>query len=172
MDIDPNRSSPLPPPPPPPPPVAAVHAGREPAAPAWSPIAQLFEAASINERAVQAEAQDAADSEAEDSENEAISPDMGWPDSIFCQPVDELLRCPVCASVLRDAVQCGAQHCFCRPCLLRALEAKPACPLCRAPLRPADVQPNRMVRAMVDRLQVVCANRSAGCTAVLTLGEW
>ena len=106
-------------------------------------------------------------------EGDDLTPDeFGWPDALFVAPVDELLRCPICACVLRDAVQCGSQHCFCHPCLMRALAEKTACPLCRKALLPSQVEANRMVRAMVDRLVVRCAYARRGCAEEITIGGW
>jgi hypothetical protein len=108
----------------------------------------------------------------DDDADDDLPEEFGWPDALFVAPVDELFRCPICACVLRDAVQCGAQHCFCQPCLMRALAEKSACPLCREVLEPAEVQPNRMVRAMVERLTVRCAHARRGCTTEVAISSW
>jgi hypothetical protein len=40
----------------------------------------------------------------------------GWDDELFLEEPSEILRCPICYLIMRDAVQCPQQHAFCRPC--------------------------------------------------------
>ena len=49
--------------------------------------------------------------------------------------IEEELECPLCFSIMFEPVtthSCG--HSFCKSCLLRALDNKPECPMCRASL--------------------------------------
>ena len=49
--------------------------------------------------------------------------------------IEEELECPLCFSIMCEPVTthtCG--HSFCKSCLLRALDNKPECPMCRASL--------------------------------------
>ena len=43
-------------------------------------------------------------------------------------------ECPICYHAVAHAVRTDCGHQFCRGCLIAALQAKEACPLCRAPV--------------------------------------
>jgi hypothetical protein len=54
---------------------------------------------------------------------------------IDASKIEEELECPLCFSIMCEPVTthtCG--HSFCKSCLLRALDNKPECPMCRASL--------------------------------------
>eukprot|EP00049_Salpingoeca_infusionum_P000305 m.38889 g.38889 ORF g.38889 m.38889 type:complete len:444 (-) comp10261_c1_seq2:453-1784(-) len=99
----------------------------------------------------------------------STAPVGGWDDELLVDPPDELLRCPVCALTIRDAVQCPQQHCFCQVCLESALEHQESCPVCRVSMVVEDIEPNRIVRTMVDRLKVKCPNETRGCEDVCAI---
>ncbi|MFT7804913.1 uncharacterized protein LOC108937594 [Arapaima gigas] len=50
-------------------------------------------------------------------------------------------ECPVCKDVMREPVKIAAcKHTFCRSCLMRSLEDRPHCPLCRGNVS-GDIRP-------------------------------
>lgn len=104
-------------------------------------------------------------------EEESDEPHCGWELELFLSTPDDLLLCPVCSMVIRDAVQCPRQHCFCKVCLETALSHKSVCPMCRTDMTWDEIEPNRMVRAMVERLSVRCPNHERGCTVVQQISE-
>eukprot|EP00056_Hartaetosiga_gracilis_P002156 m.51348 g.51348 ORF g.51348 m.51348 type:complete len:365 (-) comp10936_c0_seq2:177-1271(-) len=84
-------------------------------------------------------------------------------DAIFVNPLkdDDPLRCTICCNVLKDAVQCPNQHCFCAGCLKKSLERKNECPICK--VRISEGVPSINMRSLVNRLEVYCPRRDEGC---------
>eukprot|EP01087_Luapelamoeba_hula_P013156 TRINITY_DN374_c0_g1_i1.p1 TRINITY_DN374_c0_g1~~TRINITY_DN374_c0_g1_i1.p1 ORF type:complete len:421 (+),score=84.19 TRINITY_DN374_c0_g1_i1:139-1263(+) len=70
------------------------------------------------------------------------------------------LLCPVCLDILEDPHRvnsCG--HVFCHGCV-RGLKA---CPLDRKTIEPSALQQDRMVRSLIDELDVHCPHRKHQC---------
>lgn len=81
----------------------------------------------------------------------------GYPDNIFISEVDKTLKCMLCLLVLKDAVRCNNEHCFCKSCLLSLFgedEISP-CPECQEPLS-KEVRPARILNDQISRLEVRC----------------
>lgn len=51
------------------------------------------------------------------------------------------LRCPVCLELLKDPLVAPCGHAACASCARAAIEAKPACPTCRAPTDATSLVP-------------------------------
>ncbi|KAM7220201.1 hypothetical protein V8F06_004343 [Rhypophila decipiens] len=81
----------------------------------------------------------------------------------YTDPVDETLQCPICRTPFYKPVTtktCG--HTFCSPCLHRALELQPVCPIDRQPIdKSRDLGQTRVILDQLDRLKVKCPNK--GC---------
>jgi len=95
----------------------------------------------------------------------------GWDDERLLDPanVDDDLRCPICSSLCRDAVQCNAQHAFCAVCIHQWLERRQTCPLGNEPLTMATLEPARFVRRLIDKHLVHCDFTAHGCAEALTI---
>lgn len=84
----------------------------------------------------------------------------------YTDPVDETLQCPICRTPFYKPVTtktCG--HTFCSPCLHRALELQPVCPIDRQPIdKLRDLGQTRVILDQLDRLKVKCPNK--GCDTI------
>ena len=91
----------------------------------------------------------------------------------FVSQVDEELKCPICCGVLQDPLQGGGcEHAYCRSCIHEWLKTSESCPVDRNPLKPGLLQPiPRIVRNLLNHLQLRCDFRSAGCQQVVALEE-
>ena len=81
----------------------------------------------------------------------------------YTETVDETLQCPICRTPFYKPVTtktCG--HTFCSPCLHRALELQPVCPIDRQTIdKDRDLGQTRVILDQLDRLKVTCPNK--GC---------
>lgn len=95
----------------------------------------------------------------------------GWDDDrlLNVAAVDDDLRCPICASLIRDAFQCNAQHTFCATCIHKWLTTHATCPLGNESLTPDKLTPARFVRQAVDKHQARCEHTPHGCAKVSTI---
>ncbi|GAA5896927.1 hypothetical protein JCM5296_002661 [Sporobolomyces johnsonii] len=87
----------------------------------------------------------------------------------YLDPVSPSLECPICrAPMIHPAMPASCQHLFCHPCISRALDLSPTCPIDRAPLTLADLVPApRVVSDLLDELRVKCSNARDGCDHVV-----
>ncbi|KAJ4456395.1 hypothetical protein PAPYR_8360 [Paratrimastix pyriformis] len=58
--------------------------------------------------------------------------------------MSEALECPICSEILRDAYVTFCGHAFCESCLLRWLQQKNFCPICRK--NPSPIHPDFALR--------------------------
>jgi len=95
----------------------------------------------------------------------------GWDDERLLDPenVDDDLRCPICSSLCRDAVQCNSQHAFCAVCIHQWLERRQTCPLGNELLTVAALEQARFVRRLIDKLRVRCEFTPHGCAETPTI---
>lgn len=98
---------------------------------------------------------------------------MGFDLDRFVQKVDEELKCPICCGVLEDPLQgTGCEHAYCRTCITEWLKTSESCPVDRNPLKTALLQPiPRIVRNLLNHLQIRCDFATAGCQEVIGLEE-
>lgn len=98
----------------------------------------------------------------------------GWEDSRFIDlgDVDDDMRCAICSSVCRDAMQCGELHQFCSKCIHTWLENNNTCPLGDEALdAKKDLMPAHVVRRAVATYEVRCTFKDFGCEAVATIED-
>lgn len=82
---------------------------------------------------------------------------------------------PLCSEPLRDPLTAATscEHSFCKLCILPWVRNKPSCPTCRQPLQESELQPcSRIVRGMLDELQVVCPFKPEGCEWTGKREDW
>ena len=113
------------------------------------------------------------------SKNLSICSDHSQP-TLFVQPTQEVLRCPICRSLLSDAVistRCGHTFCFKCVCLTPRnsvnytsahqstslvptlpLSTTGLCPLDQILFQSADLIPNRAIREQVSSLLIHCCH--------------
>ncbi|OIW27145.1 hypothetical protein CONLIGDRAFT_415357 [Coniochaeta ligniaria NRRL 30616] len=99
------------------------------------------------------------------------TPPLDYQDLAYVDEVDDTLICPICRTPFHEPIttkRCG--HTFCTPCLRRAVDLQPICPIDRQPLAFVADQlcHPRIVSHQLDRLRVRCPN--AGCGTVTTRG--
>lgn len=101
----------------------------------------------------------------------ASPPAMGYEIHRFQEDVDEELLCPICSSVLKDAVQTpSCEHAFCSSCISEWLTQQSTCPVDRNPVAQHQLRPvPRILRNLLGRLLIACDNASLGCAVVVRL---
>ena len=96
---------------------------------------------------------------------------QGYDEERFVTTVNRNLICLICFNVLKDPVLCPKnQHCFCRSCITKHLENAKRCPTCADDLT-VDIltEPNRMVKVMLNELNIRCIYIDRGCQEILPL---
>ena len=68
------------------------------------------------------------------------------------------LICPICRDVLRDAVISPQGDSYCDSCIRAQIATHGSCPFTARALKADELRVNRLARAMVDELQVLCPN--------------
>ncbi|XP_071807096.1 TNF receptor-associated factor 3-like [Asterias amurensis] len=96
----------------------------------------------------------------------------GIPKVLFINPVDEQFVCTICKKVLRWAMQegCGCRACY--GCLHRTIKTQSetvTCPHCGETFPKEDIIKDNHARKKLEKLNVYCANREAGCQKQLLL---
>ncbi|CAG2108712.1 unnamed protein product, partial [Medioppia subpectinata] len=83
---------------------------------------------------------------------------MGYDLSRFESEVDDELKCPICCSVLEEAVQApDCEHTFCNDCINEWLQRQNNCPVDRQPLNSGDLKPApRVLRNFLAKLDIKC----------------
>ena len=66
------------------------------------------------------------------------------------QRLGKELACSICFSAFGDAVVTGCDHYFCERCLASALDARPSCPLCKAPVKRRELRVDQRMRDFVS----------------------
>ncbi|CAG2165775.1 unnamed protein product [Oppiella nova] len=96
---------------------------------------------------------------------------MGYDLSRFESEVDDELKCPICCSVLEEAVQApDCEHTFCNDCINEWLQRQTNCPVDRQPLNSTDLKPApRVLRNFLAKLDIKCEYASFGCNCVIKL---
>ena len=96
---------------------------------------------------------------------------QGYDEERFVTTVNRNFICLICFNVLKDPVLCPKnQHCFCRGCITKYLENAKRCPTCADDLT-VDIltEPNRMVKDILNELNIRCIYIDRGCQEILQL---
>ncbi|KAL8291981.1 hypothetical protein RQP46_001447 [Phenoliferia psychrophenolica] len=90
----------------------------------------------------------------------------------YVSPVNNSLECAICRQpFVSPSMAPACQHVFCLACISRALDSSLSCPIDRSPLRECDlVDAPRIVKQMVDELEVRCPNKDRGCKVTCERG--
>ena len=98
---------------------------------------------------------------------------MGYDVDRFINEIDEELRCQVCWGVLQDPLQANeCEHTFCRVCINEWLKNSTTCPVDRNQLKVNQLrQIPRIVRNLINHLQLHCDFKSKGCEQIVTLED-
>ena len=90
---------------------------------------------------------------------------QGYDEERFVSKINRNFICQICFNVMRDPVLCPRnQHCFCRSCITKHLENAKRCPTCNDELTEQTLtEPNRMVKDMLNELNVRCVYNTRGC---------
>ena len=90
---------------------------------------------------------------------------QGYDEERFVSKINRNFICQICFNVMRDPVLCPRnQHCFCRSCIKKHLENAKRCPTCNDELTEQTLtEPNRMVKDMLNELNVRCVYNIRGC---------
>ena len=96
---------------------------------------------------------------------------QGYDEERFATTVNRNLLCLICFNVLREPVLCPRNHhCFCRSCITKHLENSRRCPTCADELTVETLaEPNRMVKDMLNELNIHCIYIDRGCQEILQL---
>ncbi|XP_066280948.1 TNF receptor-associated factor 3-like [Branchiostoma lanceolatum] len=93
-------------------------------------------------------------------------------DADFVKKPDERYICPVCELVLREPVQTGCGHRYCKFCINQKLgEATPKCPLDGEDLKKEEVFPDKFCKREILSAIVYCTFKSNGCTVEIPLQD-
>lgn len=96
---------------------------------------------------------------------------MGYDIDRFVSSIDDELRCQICWGVLEDPLQAiNCEHTFCRFCINEWLKNSPTCPVDREQLNQLQQIP-RIVRNLINHLQVYCDFKVKGCEQIVALEE-
>ncbi|CAB4009627.1 E3 ubiquitin- ligase PDZRN3-like [Paramuricea clavata] len=89
----------------------------------------------------------------------------------FATTIDRNFICSICSNVLEDPVLCqNNHHCFCRGCITKYLENSQRCPTCSDELTVETLaEPQRMVKRMLNELNIRCVYVDRGCQEILQL---
>ena len=91
---------------------------------------------------------------------------------LFVRPLEDPLICPICIEGLENPqyAYTVCDHCFCSTCIRDYLNKKGnsvPCPVCnRGPITPDKLQPNRILVAILEKIEVRCDGE--GCSEVMT----
>ena len=96
---------------------------------------------------------------------------QGYDEKRFVGKVDRNFICLICSNVLKDPVLCPRNHhCFCRACITKHLENYQRCPTCADELTVETLaEPQRMVRQMLNALNIHCVYIDRGCQEIVQL---
>ena len=96
---------------------------------------------------------------------------QGYDEERFVTTVNRNFICLICFNVLKDPVLCPKnQHCFCRGCIAKHLETAKRCPTCADDLTVDTLtEAPRMVKVMLNELQIRCVYIDRGCQEILQL---
>jgi hypothetical protein len=98
---------------------------------------------------------------------------MGFDADIFTGEIDENLVCSICNEVFKDPVQIDCDHTFCRECIEQWFFTSQSCPIDRRPVSSSErsnLKPaSRIIKNLIDALQVKCIYNKEGCNLVMKL---
>ena len=96
---------------------------------------------------------------------------QGYDEERFATTVNRNFLCLICFNVLREPVLCPRNHhCFCRSCITKHLENSRRCPTCADELTVETLaEPQRMVKDMLNELNIHCIYIDRGCQEILQL---
>ena len=96
---------------------------------------------------------------------------QGYDEERFASTVSQNFICSICFNVLKDPVLCPRNHhCFCRGCITKHLENSQRCPTCADNLTLETLaEPQRMVKDILNELNIHCIYKSRGCQEILQL---
>ena len=88
----------------------------------------------------------------------------GYDLSLFVEPVEDELQCPICHQALKDPQSCREGHVFCGPCIKLGLSkcrpGEPTCPLDRAALPASSLNKSLIAEQWLGKRMVRCPWRS------------
>ncbi|XP_046841384.1 kelch-like protein diablo [Xenia sp. Carnegie-2017] len=93
----------------------------------------------------------------------------GYEQERFLDKVDPIFECPICFTIFKDPVQCLNEHYFCRTCIERYLLTSDKCPECRCHLTRETLKTARLMREMLENVDIRCVNANRGCPQTLKL---
>ena len=96
---------------------------------------------------------------------------QGYDEERFATTVNRNFLCLICFNVLREPALCPRNHhCFCRSCITKHLENSRRCPTCADELTVETLaEPQRMVKDMLNELNIHCIYIDRGCQEILQL---
>jgi hypothetical protein len=102
--------------------------------------------------------------------------EMGIDSELFCEEVNEDLRCSICLEVFDQPLQISTcKHIFCANCIhqwINKCDEKPTCPHDRRKIsRNSLKSAPKHVKKQIDHLIVKCQFRSNGCYAPVKYNE-
>eukprot|EP01147_Barroeca_monosierra_P001477 gene1478-4636_t len=89
----------------------------------------------------------------------------------FVDEVPERFLCPICQGVMASPVQGPCQHEFGCDCLRTWLSNHQSCPICNSYLTIDMLNPARLMRELIESLQVYCDHHLHGCDEHIAYGQ-
>ncbi|CAG0879702.1 unnamed protein product [Darwinula stevensoni] len=82
----------------------------------------------------------------------------------FVEPLDARYECPICLQCMKDPVQTGCGHRFCRDCITTWVQKGSRwCPQDNSPITDGMIFPDSGFKREILQLQVRCSNSPNGC---------
>ncbi|XP_041063358.1 RING finger protein 151 [Carcharodon carcharias] len=104
--------------------------------------------------------------------SEEVLQDSGYDIELFENAPDPEFICTICHGVLKNPVELGCQHVFCKSCIAKWLTEKQECPYCRKKVRSVARSVIPMIHNMISRLIMKCENRVYGCQETFPLEQY
>jgi len=84
----------------------------------------------------------------------------------------EIFKCSICLQVLNDPHQCPKGHLYCRNCIMKWIERKNRCPLCKCDLTIATLSASLICKQVIHERKVKCPTTLANQTEGLNVCDW
>ena len=65
------------------------------------------------------------------------------------------LQCAVCLSLYRRPTSTPCGHTFCRECVMKSLQTKPACPLCQSICKPRELREDETLSCILTHFKAL-----------------
>ncbi|XP_078097104.1 RING finger protein 151 [Mustelus asterias] len=98
--------------------------------------------------------------------------DSGYDVELFENAPDPEFICTICHGVLKNPVELGCQHVFCKSCIAKWLTEKKECPYCRKKVRSVARSVIPMIHNLIGRLIMKCENLVYGCRETFPLEQY